>query len=372
MRSGQTATVEALAAALERRGYNVIPFFGYPNEQALRKFAFDENREPGDRGARRARAQDRGQSRNDRSAAARAERARRQSHHARLARARRSPLTIGLSALIAAALGFTGTQWEASPKGLDIVERSWQVRFAEFRGTGRADRRGDQGEWCRYRHRRRSLPRDAERVVRAADRLAAWAALRATPTHDKRVALIYFNYPPGKEDIGASYLNVLPKSLWTILGRFKADGYAIDGAPASDDALFTAVRERGGNINGWDAGALELRVREGVAQNSVQLLSVKNYREWLERDVRAVPARPDDRQMGRAGKIEDHGLAGRKGQALFRLPGAALRQPAARAAADARLGAGPGEALSRRGASAAPSVPGLLSLAADRRSTPRP
>jgi cobaltochelatase CobN len=26
---------------------------------------------------------------------------------------------------------------------------------------------------------------------------------------DKKIALIYYNYPPGKQDIGASYLNTL-------------------------------------------------------------------------------------------------------------------------------------------------------------------
>ncbi len=40
--SGQTAPLKALAAALETKGFNVIPFFGYPNPVALKAFGFDK------------------------------------------------------------------------------------------------------------------------------------------------------------------------------------------------------------------------------------------------------------------------------------------------------------------------------------------
>ncbi|HEY8066863.1 MAG TPA: cobaltochelatase subunit CobN [Methylosinus sp.] len=98
-----------------------------------------------------------------------------------------------------------------------------------------------------------------DRIERAAERLARFVALRETPAQEKRVALIYYNYPPGKENIGASYLNVLPKSLRAILERLKTEGYDLAGAPQSDEELFTLIRERGGNINGWNSGTLEER-----------------------------------------------------------------------------------------------------------------
>ena len=41
------------------------------------------------------------------------------------------------------------------------------------------------------------------------DRAVAWAKLSETSNQDKQVALMYYNYPPGKEDIGANYLNVM-------------------------------------------------------------------------------------------------------------------------------------------------------------------
>ena len=40
---------------------------------------------------------------------------------------------------------------------------------------------------------------------------------------------MYYNYPPGKANIGASYLNVA-ESLANILQRLAKDGYDLGGA----------------------------------------------------------------------------------------------------------------------------------------------
>ena len=47
-----------------------------------------------------------------------------------------------------------------------------------------------------------------------------------------------------REMIGASYLNVLPKSLWQILRRLEKDGYDASGAPASEDGLLQQYATR--------------------------------------------------------------------------------------------------------------------------------
>lgn len=42
-----------------------------------------------------------------------------------------------------------------------------------------------------------------------ADRAIAWADLNTTANADKDIAILYYNYPPGKSEIGANYLNVM-------------------------------------------------------------------------------------------------------------------------------------------------------------------
>ena len=43
---------------------------------------------------------------------------------------------------------------------------------------------------------------------------------------DKRVAIVFYNYPAGKANIGASYLNVA-ESIANILQRLKQEGYDV-------------------------------------------------------------------------------------------------------------------------------------------------
>jgi cobaltochelatase CobN len=119
-----------------------------------------------------------------------------------------------------------------------------------------------------------------ERVERLADRVQAWVRLRHEPPAARRVALIYYNYPPGRETIGASYLNVLPQSLLQILNRLRDAGFTANGAPANADELFAAIHAFGNNpAPGTNsAAALDRLARSGRAQ----LLAVSEYRVWFD------------------------------------------------------------------------------------------
>ncbi|MGO9171203.1 MAG: cobaltochelatase subunit CobN [Rhodomicrobium sp.] len=266
--SGQTAVLRALAGALEQRGYNVIPFFGFPNEPTLERFAFGEGGKPA-------------------LAALGALSLKISSNPATL-----GPLLQKIGAPVVNLITLNSQsfdQWQASPQGLDIVERSWQVGSAEYGGLVAPTVIGTKERWHAP-----DTGLDAvlekpivERIERAADRLAAYARLRELPNQDKKIALIYFNYPPGKETIGASYLNVLPGSLMRIIQRLSAEGYATQGMPAAGNELLTAIRDHGGNIGNWNQGTLDSLVRDGIESGTVQLLPVSAYEQWFLQDVPA-------------------------------------------------------------------------------------
>ena len=266
--SGQTETVRALAAALEAKGLNVIPFFGFPLERTLERFAFDSGGQP--------------------AVAALG---------ALSMKIGAIPETLGpvLQRLGAPAVNLitlnsqTRAQWEASPQGLDILERVWQIGGPELGGLVAPTVVASKEPWVDPDTGIEALRETAipDRIDRAAERIAAWVALRETPNPDKRVALLYYNYPPGREAIGASYLNVLPGSLWQMLTRLQREGYRTDGLPEEEDGVLEAIRDHGGNIGNWNPGTLELLVREGLSQGAVQLLPVATYRQWFVRDVPA-------------------------------------------------------------------------------------
>ncbi len=280
--SGQVATVAALKTALEARGLNVISFYGFPSEAAIERFAFDREGRPvlAALGALSMKISS-------------------------------SPRTLvpllerlGAPAVNLIALSSRSREeWEASPQGLDILERSWQVSLAEFGGLV-APTVVASKEQFRDANTGLQAVRETpipDRVERAADRIARWVALRETPNRDKRIAVLYYNYPPGKENIGAAYLNVLPHSLWNMLERLTVEGYATQPMPATPEDLLVTIRDRGGNVGNWNPGTLDALVSRGLRDGTVALLPVAKYREWLEKEV---PARLREPMIAKWGEPE--------------------------------------------------------------------
>ena len=57
----------------------------------------------------------------------------------------------------------------------------------------------------------------------------AWADLKDLNNSDKKISVMLYNYPPGKAEIGASYLDVF-NSVYDLLIQLYAQGYDIGGA----------------------------------------------------------------------------------------------------------------------------------------------
>ncbi|MGO4761667.1 cobaltochelatase subunit CobN [Cupriavidus sp. 2KB_3] len=120
-----------------------------------------------------------------------------------------------------------------------------------------------------------------ERVEAIVARVRRWIALQDKPPASKHVAVLYYNNPPGRGNLGASYLATLP-SLTQILQRLRAAGYQT-GNQSSDDLpdtpTLTALLEANGrNIETWSPGELARMVRGG----HVTLLPLAQYRRWFE------------------------------------------------------------------------------------------
>lgn len=112
-----------------------------------------------------------------------------------------------------------------------------------------------------------------ERVEQLASRIAAWSRLRILSNSDKRVALIYYNYPPGKQGLaGADSLNG-PESIMEILRILNASGYRVD-VPAGTDALLDLMLSGGINVGTWAPGELEK-----LADHAV-LYPVNEFMDW--------------------------------------------------------------------------------------------
>jgi cobaltochelatase CobN len=243
--AGQMATVQALAGELKKRGYNALPVFGYPPETALQQFFLTPD----------------GKSRVE-------------AIIGLTLKIGVTPATnavfekLNVPILNAIVLSSqTEKEWQNSNVGLDVTERSWQIAGAELGGliaptvVASKEHLTDKETGLSYLEEHPI----AERVQRAANRIDEWVKLRTIANHDKKLAILYYNYPPGKENIGASYLNVLPESLWQLVERLKREGYNLENAPQTKEALFQDIKNFGTNINKPDKTALNTLVKSGHA-----------------------------------------------------------------------------------------------------------
>jgi cobaltochelatase CobN len=88
------------------------------------------------------------------------------------------------------------------------------------------------------------LPQQAGLLAR---RVAHWTKLQTMRNADKHIAIVYYNHPPGRHNIGADNLDV-PASLLGILRALKASGYNTGALPESPKALLDRLQAEGANL----------------------------------------------------------------------------------------------------------------------------
>lgn len=101
-----------------------------------------------------------------------------------------------------------------------------------------------------------------------------WIQLKKKANKDKKIAIIYYNHPPGRHNIGADNLNV-PKSLFNILKNLQQQGYDVGELPKDDKALLDILQEKAINLP---------NDRKALAQMSSKInkISFKDYNAWFD------------------------------------------------------------------------------------------
>ena len=127
--------------------------------------------------------------------------------------------------------------------------------------------------------RSRTPPQPIAAQIRAlADKAFNYAALRRTPAADKRVGIVFYNYPPGEKNLGASGLN-LPRSLHATLVALREAGYGAN-LPTEPALLETLQRLLAPAYRG--SAELDALLRDDLAG----WLPLHDYRRWFD----ALPA----------------------------------------------------------------------------------
>lgn len=155
-------------------------------------------------------------------------------------------------------------EWRTSRTGLSIFEGVFQIDVPELNGllsplvVGSEEKRLDETAAANVVV---GMP-IPERVDMAVRRVRRYLTLQTKPNADKRIALLYYNYPPGKANIGASYLNSL-RSISNMLNRLREEGYNVGKGPLTEAAVTERALKGGRNVGSYAPGELQALVGSG-------------------------------------------------------------------------------------------------------------
>ena len=170
----------------------------------------------------------------------------------------------------------TAVQWRLSPDGLPPDSVQYRVALPELQGIGQPIVVAALGQ--AQLDRRTGIENRppvvlGEEAERLSARVSRWLALRGKANRDKRVALIYYNHPPGRQNIGADNLDV-PASLFDMLQAMQKAGYTVGTLPESPQALLDMIMAHGVNLPEDRAALREL-------SGTVNSVSAADYARWF-------------------------------------------------------------------------------------------
>ncbi len=167
----------------------------------------------------------------------------------------------------------TYEEWEKNPYGMSGAAITWKLDQPEIDGVIcpiPVEAQFTEDDYFRY-----PIP---DRVDRLLGQAKAYADLRHTPEEEKRIAIVYFNHPPGKHNVGASYLNLFD-SLSLMLESLRAEGYSVQNM--TPEELQAEILEKGRNVGTWAPEELDALVEAGLEDDSIVLLDVDVYESWF-------------------------------------------------------------------------------------------
>lgn len=204
---------------------------------------------------------------------------------------------LGVPVINGIILSTTQSDWERSLIGIDTYNRSNMVGIPELAGyinPSVAVVFDDIGNNARIKN---VIDYQLKLIL---NRIKNIYTLRTKPNDEKKIALIYYSYPPGKENIGASYLNVLPNSIVSIMNRMHKEGYNTGGNPIDSTTIFNKIMDSGRNIGTWAPAELDKLVETG----DPVLVPMDIYKQWysylspkIRDEMEQKWGKPEDAQL---------------------------------------------------------------------------
>jgi cobaltochelatase CobN len=174
----------------------------------------------------------------------------------------------------------TITDWKFDPQGLSTMEVAWAVANPELSGLIEPTVVAGKEEFLDVNSARKIFLAQPvkENTAHLITRIKMWENLKNKPNPDKKIAIFIYNNTPGKQNVGASYLNVF-KSLRNIVSNLGKAGYNIDeDKNFTEDDILELILKHARNIGSWAPGELEKMKKGGISAT----ISIDKYKNWYK------------------------------------------------------------------------------------------
>lgn len=149
------------------------------------------------------------------------------------------------------------------------------------------------------------LPAQADALIAKLQRLVA---LRHTPAPEKKLALMFWNYPAGEKNLGASHLNV-PRSIVSIQQALLAEGYAL-GEPVSEAQVIATAQRMLASVYG------SVTFDDLLAEGLAALYPLADYQHWLA----SLPQNRQDELLATGSPLQHRAVRRIDGEDYFVIP----------------------------------------------------
>ncbi len=145
---------------------------------------------------------------------------------------------LGVPVLHAYALIRSEAEWEQCMDGMTAMEMSASITLPEFDGIIHAAPVAGKEYRATGDSRYTAIGERISMVVRKAGK---WAGLRRKANADKKIAVIFHNYPATNSNIGSAAGLDSPESIRLLLGEMARRGYRVDELPPDSQTLINSL-----------------------------------------------------------------------------------------------------------------------------------
>lgn len=169
--------------------------------------------------------------------------------------------------------------WRDTLQGLNVMDIPSSVAFPEFDGFlitvpigAMSFSQVNPLTGTRIIHYE-PIPERINKVVRLT---LNWAKLHHTPNREKKVAIIFHNYPPRNDTIGQAFAIDTAVSILNLLQDMKDKGYTLENIPKDGKDLMEII------INGLTNDRRWLNADE-LAKRAIDRVTPRQYTEWFRK-----------------------------------------------------------------------------------------